>query len=172
MPKIERRVTPEVKAKWQVFCKSRGVSESDMLAMMIEKVTGETILETRFESAEAEAREKKITIRMNADDFARVQERSLAEGFPNKTNWVTQLVLSTVDNAPVFTTEEVNAVRASNRELSAIGRNLNQIARQLNIEFRDSDRLTKDSIEQLASKIDEHKTLVSTLLDKSQKRWD
>ncbi|ECP1498987.1 MobC family plasmid mobilization relaxosome protein [Salmonella enterica] len=143
-----------------------------MLAMMIEKVTGETFIESRLESEEGEAREKKITIRLNTDDFHRIQERSLAEGFPNKTNWVTQLVLSTVDQAPVFTAEEVNAVRASNRELSAIGRNLNQIARQLNIEFRDSDRLTKDAIEKLSSKIDEHKTLVLTLLDKSQKRWD
>ncbi|HBT9902792.1 TPA: MobC family plasmid mobilization relaxosome protein, partial [Klebsiella pneumoniae] len=37
---------------------------------------------------------------------------------------------------PVLTDEEVNTVRESCRQLGAIGRNLNQVARALNIEFR------------------------------------
>ncbi|EPL6090831.1 plasmid mobilization relaxosome protein MobC, partial [Klebsiella pneumoniae] len=36
---------------------------------------------------------------------------------------------------PVLTDEEVNTVRESCRQLGAIGRNLNQVARALNIEF-------------------------------------
>ncbi|ENB0120699.1 plasmid mobilization relaxosome protein MobC [Escherichia coli] len=44
---------------------------------------------------------------------------------------------------PVLTDEEVNTVRESCRQLGAIGRNLNQVARALNIEFRESDKLKR-----------------------------
>ena len=39
MPRIVKRVTPELKEKWQTFCHERGVSESDMLGLLLEKVT-------------------------------------------------------------------------------------------------------------------------------------
>ncbi|MCV0267914.1 MobC family plasmid mobilization relaxosome protein [Pseudomonas aeruginosa] len=45
---------------------------------------------------------------------------------------------------PVLTDEEVNTVRESCRQLGAIGRNLNQVARALNIEFRESDKLKQE----------------------------
>uniref|UniRef100_UPI00388EE249 plasmid mobilization relaxosome protein MobC n=1 Tax=Enterobacter cloacae TaxID=550 RepID=UPI00388EE249 len=48
---------------------------------------------------------------------------------------------------PVLTDEEVNTVRESCRQLGAIGRNLNQVARALNIEFRESDKLKQEAIE-------------------------
>ncbi|HIG1422041.1 MobC family plasmid mobilization relaxosome protein [Klebsiella pneumoniae] len=54
---------------------------------------------------------------------------------------------------PVLTDEEVNTVRESCRQLGAIGRNLNQVARALNIEFRESDKLKQEAIEKLAERI-------------------
>ncbi|HHG9163891.1 MobC family plasmid mobilization relaxosome protein [Enterobacter hormaechei subsp. xiangfangensis] len=62
---------------------------------------------------------------------------------------------------PVLTDEEVNTVRESCRQLGAIGRNLNQVARALNIEFRESDKLKQEAIEKLAERIDQHLDHVS-----------
>ncbi|MET7091327.1 plasmid mobilization relaxosome protein MobC [Klebsiella pneumoniae] len=64
---------------------------------------------------------------------------------------------------PVLTDEEVNTVRESCRQLGAIGRNLNQVARALNIEFRESDKLKQEAIEKLAERIDQHLDHVSEL---------
>nr|HDI1662195.1 plasmid mobilization relaxosome protein MobC [Klebsiella pneumoniae]HDI1662415.1 plasmid mobilization relaxosome protein MobC [Klebsiella pneumoniae] len=68
---------------------------------------------------------------------------------------------------PVLTDEEVNTVRESCRQLGAIGRNLNQVARALNIEFRESDKLKQEAIEKLAERIDQHLDHVSELFDKT-----
>ncbi|WP_159332485.1 plasmid mobilization relaxosome protein MobC [Klebsiella pneumoniae] len=54
---------------------------------------------------------------------------------------------------PVLTDEEVNTVRESCRQLGAIGRNLNQVARALNIEFRESDKLKQEAIEKLDTRV-------------------
>ncbi|WP_117273191.1 plasmid mobilization relaxosome protein MobC [Klebsiella pneumoniae] len=72
---------------------------------------------------------------------------------------------------PVLTDEEVNTVRESCRQLGAIGRNLNQVARALNIEFRESDKLKQEAIEKLAERIDQHLDHVSELFDKTWSRW-
>lgn len=170
MPKIERRVTPEVKANWQAFCKSRGFSESEMLAMMIERVTsGEVDLEPK---GLAEVKTNQINIKLPAAKIDEITQRAKQEGFPSRTTWVVSVISQALDNKPVLNDEEANTIRASNRELSAIGRNLNQIARKLNIEFRDSDRLSAEAIERLSDAIEQHKTAVATFLEKSQKRWD
>jgi hypothetical protein len=74
MPKIERRVTPEVKANWQAFCKSRGFSESEMLAMMIERVTsGEVDLEPK---GLAEVKTNQINIKLPAAKIDEITQRA------------------------------------------------------------------------------------------------
>ncbi|WP_238966468.1 plasmid mobilization relaxosome protein MobC [Vibrio alginolyticus] len=67
---------------------------------------------------------------------------------------------------------EIAALRESNRELAAIGRNLNQIARTLNIEFREGDRLKLEAVEALTARIEQHKDSVATLINKNMNRWN
>ncbi|HCI4281960.1 TPA: plasmid mobilization relaxosome protein MobC [Klebsiella variicola subsp. variicola] len=141
-----------------------------MLAMMIERVTsGEVDLEPK---GLAEVKTNQINIKLPASKIDEITQRAKQEGFPSRTTWVVSVISQALDNKPVLNDEEANTIRASNRELSAIGRNLNQIARKLNIEFRDSDRLSAEAIERLSDAIEQHKTAVAIFLDKSQKRWD
>ncbi|ELV8541100.1 plasmid mobilization relaxosome protein MobC [Salmonella enterica] len=169
MPRIEKRVTPELKEKWQTFCHERGVSESDMLGLLLEKVTA-GVVPNEAKGLE-EPRSDKVTIRLSPNDIHNMTERAKAEGFPSRTTWLTNLVLATLSKEPVLTDAEVNALRGSNRELAAIGRNLNQIARALNVEFRDSDKLNKVLIERLLEQIDGHRDKVSNLIDRNMNRW-
>ncbi|ECE2109019.1 MobC family plasmid mobilization relaxosome protein [Salmonella enterica] len=141
-----------------------------MLAMMIERVTsGEVVLEPK---GLAEVKTNQINIKLPAAKIDEITQRAKQEGFPSRTTWVVNVISQALDSKPVLNDEEANTIRASNRELSAIGRNLNQIARKLNIEFRDSDRMSAEAIERLSDAIEQHKTAVATFLDKSQKRWD
>lgn len=168
--RIVKRLTPEQKEKWSAFCASQGVTESEMLGMMIERVTsGAVDVEPR---GLAEVKTNQINIKLPATKIAEITERAKQEGFPSRTTWVANVISQALDNKPVLNDEEANVIRASNRELSAIGRNLNQIARKINIEFRDSDRLKAEALEKLSDAIEQHKTLVSTFLDKSQNRWE
>ena len=81
------------------------------------------------------------------------------------------LVLGAITKSPILTEDEINTLRESNRELAAIGRNLNQVAKKLNIEFRDRESLTKKMIEELIETVDEHRGRVSDLIEKNLTRW-
>jgi hypothetical protein len=62
-------------------------------------------------------------------------------------------------------------LRESNRQLAAIGRNLNQLVRALNSDARATNRITRAEIKTLAEQIEEHKTKVATLLEQNLNRW-
>jgi len=168
--RIQRRATPEQKARWLAFCEEKGVSESEMLGLLIDKVTGGR---TGFVMpAPKEPRTEKITIRLTPSDMTAAGERAKTEGFPSRTKWLTRLALATLDSDPVLNDVEINTLRESNRELAAIGRNLNQIARVLNTDFRESDRVTRAAIGRLTEQIEEHREKVSALLNRSLNRWE
>jgi len=85
--RIERRVTKEQKEAWQAFCQAQGVSESDMLGLMFEKVTaGNVAIDHR---GLKETKTDQIKIRLNTRDMKRITERAKAEGFTSRTAWLT-----------------------------------------------------------------------------------
>ncbi len=167
---VKTRLSEGEKKAWQSFCRTNGVSESDMLRMMIQRVCGEAV-PIDFPGLGDEKKAGKVTIRLTGTEHRKLIERAKQEGYTNRTNWTTATVLAALHRMPVLTDEEVNTVRESCRQLGAIGRNLNQVARALNIEFRESDKLKQESIEKLAERIDQHLDHVSELFDKTWSRW-
>ncbi len=169
MPRTEARLTDDEKAAWQQFCKDSGVKESDMLRMMIRRVSGDAVpIEI---PGWKESKSGKITFRLTESDQRKLMKRVKEEGFPNRTNWTTSVVMAALHREPVLTDSEIAALRESNRELAAIGRNLNQVARALNIEFREGDRIKLQAIEALAERIEQHKGEVAGLLSRNLNRW-
>ena len=169
MPRAETRLSEDTKRAWAKFCKDSGMSEADMLRKMIERVTGGVA--TSEDAEPNEPKSGKITMRFTEREQREILKRAKREGFPNRTNWATAVILASLHREPVLNDKELATLRESNRELAAIGRNLNQVARALNIEFRDSDKLKLEGIEKLAERIEHHKDLVADLLTRNMSRW-
>jgi hypothetical protein len=169
VPRAETRLSDDEKKAWREFCQARSVNESDMLRQMINQVSGG---EGGGEIPEPEEKKiEKITIRITGRDKYRIIKRAKQEGYPNRTSWVTSLVLAALHREPVLTHDEVTSLRESNRQLAAIGRNLNQLARALNTDARAQTRITRAEVKDLAGQIEEHKTKVAGLLDQNLNRW-
>ncbi|WP_348826933.1 plasmid mobilization relaxosome protein MobC [Halomonas sp. RT37] len=168
MPRVEARLTDSEKEAWTQFCKANGLRESDMLRRMIQRVSGRAVTS---HDHEIETRSRKLTIRLSPTQERWLAQRAQEEGYPSRTSWVTAMVMAELYQEPVLTDSEVAVLRESNRELRAIGKNLNQITKVLNIEFRDSDKLKREAIEALAERIEQHKDQVASLLSRNMNRW-
>lgn len=169
MQRVVTRLQDDEKTAWQNFCRDRSISESDMLRMMIKKISdGEP---PEKSSTQDEKKSEKITIRITGKDKFRIIKRAKKEGYPSRTSWVTSLVLAALHREPVLTQDEITALRESNRQLAAIGRNLNQLVRALNSDARATNRITRAEIKDLADQIEEHKANVATLLNQNLNRW-
>ena len=163
------RLTPDEKRAWQQFCRFHNLSEADMLRRMIQKVTdGQVPIE--FPALKAPKSEK-VTIRLREADHRRMGKKADIEGFTTRTNWTTAVVLSALYLEPVLNDAEVFALRESNRELAAIGRNLNQVAHALNLDYSQTEKVKLSFIQALTERIDLHKEKVAELLDMNANRW-
>ncbi|RLV58553.1 plasmid mobilization relaxosome protein MobC [Parashewanella curva] len=167
MPKTEAVLSNNEKHNWQEFCQSHSMSEAEMLRMMIHKVAPEAANACQTK----QCRTNKITIRLSTENVQKLDALVQAEGYLSQTSWVTSAVMANLIREPVLTKDEMSELRDSNRQLAAIGRNLNQIARVLNIEFRYSDKITREMIEMLETRINKHTDKVYQLLCQNQRRW-
>ncbi len=164
MPRVEVSLTEDQKKAWQDYCHSVDETEAKMLRKMIADATNE-ISNHSVISKNKLKKESMITIRLTQDDRIKMGKRIAVEKYRTPTQWVRSLIRTALDKEPILPDEAVNALYASNRELAAIGRNLNQLTRALNIAFRESDKLKLDAIKLLSERIDKHNAIVAKLIN-------
>ena len=165
---VKTRLNDEDKQKWQQFCHANGMTESGMMRFMMNQVLPDIASNDEFN----EAKSHKVTIRLSEHEMQKLTTQAVEEGYIYRTSWATACVMTNLTRIPVLTQDEIKTLRESNRQLAAVGRNLNQIARVLNIDFRHSDKVTREMIEVLDNKFEVHKAMVNNLINKNCKRWE
>lgn len=139
-------------------------------ALIDEVISGQRRVTTDADHSSA-PKKNRVYLRFTERQYKKIHSLAITQSFDNATKYVKSLVLGAITKSPILTEDEINILRESNRELAAIGRNLNQVAKKLNIEFRDRESLTKQMIEELIDTVDEHRDRVSELIEKNLTRW-
>lgn len=120
-------------------------------------------------------RAERVTVRLSTEEVAAAEP--FAEEFGGLREWIVALVRSKIrPDAPQFTQEEAKALYESNRELWAIGRNVNQIAHAINLDMQQAGHLVGSAakvreLEDLRAAIDRHTAKVIQLCNASFDRW-
>ncbi|WCF29588.1 plasmid mobilization relaxosome protein MobC [Xylella fastidiosa] len=176
MPVLKTVVEPETKTRFRSMAKARGLSESELLRAVVLAVTGQdTDTDTPLEPyAEAEKVDiDRMTVRMARFLLEGTKERARSKGMA-PSRYVAALVQSNLTKQPVMTEEEIKVLLASNRELAAIGRNINQIAHVLNSAnsaFRETERVRLDKLAELHQVLVENRAAIRALVRASQNAW-
>lgn len=85
--------------------------------------------------------------------------------------WIVSLIRAALTRGITVGGAELEALGASNYELSAIGRNLNQIARRLNVDTGADTKKLVLLAEHLFTKVDAHRREVHALVNACSHRW-
>ena len=88
------------------------------------------------------------------------------------SRWIAALVQSNLARTPVMTDQELTALKANIRELTAIGRNINQMARALNESRNNTDKVNLETLALLGDTLKTNLSLVRELVRASQQVWD
>lgn len=111
----------------------------------------------------------RMEIRLNPDEYGYLRE--MAEIHETSSN---QMLLAQVrylmNRNPILSDAELKTVRLSNIRLQQIGRNLNQIAKQLN--SMSGASVTTQYLEQLQTEINQHTQRVGELIVANRKRYE
>jgi hypothetical protein len=157
---------------------NHGLTESELLALVINGVINKTDnkiipnflphgknLLTKFD-----AELIPITFKMPRFLTTAAKEKAKAQGMTT-SRWIKSLVQSNLIQPPVLIDSAIIAVRESNRELAAIGNNLNQIARRLNETVLKTDMVRVELIKDVETSIDKVRLSIDELIRVSCNGW-
>jgi len=172
MPVLKTVVEPGIKTLFRHMAKGRGLSESEFLRQVVLMVTGKDIKEEKpIVPVPEKAEPSRLMIRLPLFLLEEAKRRGTSKGMAT-SRWVAALVQSNLTRSPVMSENELLALRANIRELTAIGRNINQIAKSLNENFYETERVRLDKLEALSRVIAENKAAIRALVRASQNSWE
>jgi hypothetical protein len=171
---VRARVDSDIKRQLSDIAVQEGLSESDVIRHMIEeglraRVGGEAMdMDGRLPPSKDGYERKKITLTLPVFIVDLARERASGKGMA-LSRWIASLIQSHVFQPPVLTTTELKYLNESNRQMRAIGVNLNQIARafnKLDIDIRKLKNL--DAVETL---VRENLSVMERLLRAVNRSW-
>lgn len=172
MPVLKALVETRTKARFRAMARERGLSESELLRMVVLAVTEEDDGGGQVIKPDAERVDlTRTTVRMPRFLMDGVHERAKANGMA-PSRWIAALVQSNLTRQPVMNAAELAGLQASNRELAAIGRNINQIAHALNSAFHETERVKLEKLAELNEAIEGHRAAIRQLVRASQDAWE
>lgn len=163
------RVSPELKAAWQGYCRSRGGTSSEVIRAVMRHMTcAVAVGEFAVEPESPDRGRVRTEVRFSASEFEAV-EKLAAEVGTSKGKWITDLVRAYITRQPQFGLLELQAIGESSAQLRAIGRNLNQIALALN---RGGDHSSDATLcRELVLSIERHTEMVQAAIRSNLDRW-
>jgi len=171
MAVLKTLVDAETKTRFRRVAKANGLSESELLRAAVLAVTDHDSGPDQPVKPEPEnADTERMTVRMPRFLMEAAKTRAKAKGMA-PSRWVTALVQSHLTGQPVMTDAELAGLQASSRELAAIGRNINQIAKVINESFHETERVRLDKLAELSRATLENRAAIRALVRASRNAW-
>jgi uncharacterized membrane protein YheB (UPF0754 family) len=91
-----------------------------------------------------------------------------------RAQWIRNLIQANLTKKPVLLDASINELRTANRELAAIGRNINQLTKVLNrsIELDFSDQISHQHLIELKTEIEKNRARINQLVKVSHGVWE
>ena len=117
-------------------------------------------------------RKRRLEVKLTPSEYDAVSEAAQERGCSSQ-HWVTSMVRASLTHGHLFGAEEMKAFGESSYQLMAIGRNLNQITRQINADpDKHLHRVTAEALAKLEKRIDDHRYQVHRALYACSHRWE
>jgi antitoxin component of RelBE/YafQ-DinJ toxin-antitoxin module len=168
---LRARVDTDIEQAFIAVAKQRGMKASDLLRSLILAEVGALgppigNVPAAPENASLEA----LNVRLPGFLMDAVKARSKMRGMP-PGRWAASLIQSNLFRHPVLDSRETEALEATNLEFSAIGRNINQIARRLNETAHEANRVRLEDLAHLDQIIVKTRNVVRKLVSASRQAW-
>jgi len=169
---VRCRVSSETKAFLQSIAAREQITESALVRQVLVTLARTSATESPAigKPDETGLRAERLSIRLGPDDRRLLRDRAGTRGMPSAT-YVAVLVRSHLRKLTPLPVAELDALKRSVAELGAVGRNLNQIARALNIGGRSNGpgRQDLEAMLKIAVALRDH---IRALLKANETSWE
>jgi hypothetical protein len=159
-----------LKSPWEAHCRRTGTTPSEAIRLLVSQTLGvATFPAGGAGPLDHQASRHRIEIRLTQGEYIAMQDVASTAGF-SVNRWIVAMIRAQLSFEPQLGEQELRVLAASNSQLAAIGRNLNQIARALNAGDRVEPYRFK-VLETLKHEIDGHLDRVNQMIQANVDRW-
>lgn len=163
------RLDPALWAGLDAFAKQERLSTNALLDAVVRRLLRGKGVELEDQEDDAGGVYKRISIRVKEADRIEVKEHAKAMG-TTVTGWITAVVRSRIRKAPLLAVPETAALAEANKQLAAVGRNLNTVVHRLHREGRWAGNL--DLYAELLASVKAVRARVEAVIAAGQARGD
>lgn len=170
MATINFRTNDDLKAQLLREAKEAGYQTlSDYMLAVVEGRHGKALGKGKQQRVVSAGKSVMVRTRLSAEEKAKFDEIKFAENVSESFLLLRQVRIL-ITQEPHFSKSELDELRNSNRQLTAIGRNLNRVVQQINTGVITDSKLSERYIEQILVRIDSVHAAVLALASKTIKR--
>lgn len=115
-------------------------------------------------------RERRITVRFTVAEEHELNKRANTKD-TTKSRYLASLFRVHISHAPYFSDLELQALREANRQLAAIGKNVNQIAKALNMSLDNAHLARAESLDEIRHAVEQHRQFIGNFVRENMKAW-
>lgn len=168
-PYLKTDVSQETKDLFAAKARELDKSERGLLRLLVETFLGQNPVAEEV-PAPTGIKDDFFGMRLGGSLKKELQNRA-KEHHMKAGPYVEGLLRSHLSKKPFFTEIEMEVLRQSNNELTAIGRNINQIARALNASLDNAHLLKASEIKELAEQVKNNRNAVRSLMKANLAAW-
>jgi len=148
---------------------SKNITMNAAVINFVVNYCGEDKLDKSDEGAKSELPNKVINTRLTESEWRALEKILEGEGV-NIYQWLLSLVRSKLTDEPQFNKSQILDLQESNRQLLAIGRNLNQLVRAINTENLSTKAFTEKYASDILDRVYENMDAINNLVQGSTNR--
>lgn len=178
---ITTRVSEDTKADFNEMANNHGLTESELLRLIIANAINSqddkniTPKKEKLDFSHMRKTESDIEItelKIRLPKFLREQAKAKAKTQGMATSrWIKSLVQSNLIQPPVLIDSAIIALKETDRELAAVGNNLNQIARKLNESIFKIEWVKIEKLEEVKQEVKTVRAAIDELIRVSRNGW-
>lgn len=165
----------ELKEPWIQWCKLQQLTPSQALRQLLHKTLQREPRPShtphRIMPHRGERPTRQVAIRLTPSEHAALVARARTEGY-RPTHWLTSLIRVQLTRQPALSDPEQHAIAHSTKQLLALGRNLNQIARALTKAPDQQVAVRLELLTDLSRLIQAHVNQITAVTRASLERWE
>ncbi|KMZ11840.1 hypothetical protein BHUM_03132 [Candidatus Burkholderia humilis] len=162
-PELKTRVTTDEKRQFHAAAQANGLTDSRLLEKLVQAFLKREPIASPTPASQVGVRSQQAHARLTPAEHADLGQLAAERGMSRGT-YLGELFRVHAYEQPRFSTVEIDALHRAAEQLTAVGRNVNQIARALNTSLDEAHRATAIDFQHLKRMIDEQRTHVNELV--------
>lgn len=168
-PKLACWTDVETKAQFIAIAKANGHTEGAMLRLLVNTFLKKNDAPQEMPAAST-TKNAYLSVRLPAAEKVVLKNVARKNGF-SPSAYAHSLLRANLAGTPHFNDDHLQALREANRQLAAIGKNINQIAKALNITAENAHLLKTLDLGEVRAAVGQHRQAVASLVRENLKSW-